>query len=287
MRPNCYIPICSIAFFVSSGVHCGSAHDHIESPAAMSRLLSALFFLALLCSAAAAPVSLPLLDSQRQRAVPVELYYPPQASACSPARPCPVAILNPGYGMSARDYSFIAEALNDAGYLVASIQHGLPGDAPTDPQGDLPRQRQALAAQGADNIRYARRALASALPGYDWQHPVLVGHSLGGDSAARLAGDAAAGIPALITLDNRRAALPRSASTRVLSLRATDTQADPGVLPSAEDQQRYGACIIQLDNARHNDMQDGGSDELKAAIVQAILHFLQPLPGGGRAYACR
>jgi hypothetical protein len=96
-----------------------------------------------------------------------------------------------------------------------------------DRQGDLPLQRQALAAQGADNIRYARRALASPLPGYDWQHPVLVGHALGGDSAAQLASDAAAGIPILITLDNRRAALPRSASTRVLSLRASDTRPPP------------------------------------------------------------
>ena len=56
---------------------------------------------------------------------------------------------------------------------------------------------------------------------------MLVGHSLGGDTAAYLASQPGASFAALVTLDNRRAALPRSPMTKVLSIRAGDTQADP------------------------------------------------------------
>ncbi len=233
----------------------------------------------------AEPTTLQLVDAERARPVPVELYFPARASACTAARPCPVALLNHGYGIGSREYGFLAEALNAQGYLVASIGHEAAGDAKMDPAGDMPRQRADMARRGVANIRYARSALAMAYPGYDWGRTVLVGHSMGGDSSALLASTYPDGIAALVTLDNRRAALPRN-GVRVLSLRASDTGADPGVLPSAGEQLRYRSCILQLENARHNDMFDGGPPELKGRILATVGAFLAPGPNGRPAFAC-
>ena len=41
---------------------------------------------------------------------------------------------------------------------------------------------------------------------------------------------------------------------------------------------RYATCVVRIDGARHNDMADGGSDQLKARIVSAIATFLNPVP---------
>jgi pimeloyl-ACP methyl ester carboxylesterase len=237
--------------------------------------LTAALLLAASC-AQAAPTALPLVDAARARPVPVELYLPANVAACTPARPCPVALLSHGYGMGSREYGFLAEALSSRGYLVASIGHEAPGDPKMDPNGDLPRQRAEMAARGAANIRFVHTALSRDFPGFDWGRTLLVGHSLGGDSAAWLARTDPAGIATLVTLDNRRAALPRSERIRMLSLRASDTGADPGVLPAPEEQQRLKACIVPLENARHNDMFDGGPAELRKRIVDAVLSFLAP-----------
>jgi predicted dienelactone hydrolase len=55
-----------------------------------------------------------LQDKERQRAVPVELYFPSHATSCTASKRCPVAILGAGYGVSHLHYSFIAAALNGA-----------------------------------------------------------------------------------------------------------------------------------------------------------------------------
>jgi pimeloyl-ACP methyl ester carboxylesterase len=101
--------------------------------------------------------------------------------------------------------------------------------------------------------------LRAVHPGYGWERVVLVGHSLGGDSSALVARESPQSVVALITLDTRRSALPRTRSPRVLSIRASDTEADPGVLPTADEQQEFGSCIVRIAGSRHNDMYDGGS----------------------------
>jgi hypothetical protein len=125
---------------------------------------------------------------------------------------------------------------------------------------------------------------APRYPQFDWQHLLLVGHSLGGDSSAQFAADNPSRVSGLISLDSRRVALPRSAGIHVLTIRASDTTADPGVLPDEEERRRYGSCVVRIEGARHNDMQDAGSEELKAGIISAIATFLAP--GPHPAYAC-
>lgn len=55
-------------------------------------------------------------------AVPVDIHIPANLHACNRAKPCPVAIVSPGYGLSGSDYSFVTNRLNTMGYLVVSLQ---------------------------------------------------------------------------------------------------------------------------------------------------------------------
>ncbi len=216
---------------------------------------------------AAAPLPLTLTDAARNRDVPVELYFPIGRS-CTSERQCPVAILSAGYGITPVEYGFLAAPLNRLGYLVVSIDHQLPSDPRLDPDGDRRAQLNVMWRRGAANIGFAIGALKVRYPQFDWRRVVLVGHSLGGDSSAWFATQNVAAVSALVTLDNRRAPLPRDAAVKVLSIRASDTEADPGVLPSE------GACIVKIDGSRHNDMSDAGSDRLKQTIAQTMERFL-------------
>jgi hypothetical protein len=232
--------------------------------------------------------SLKLLDEARQRTIPVELYFPPRPAACTPARPCPVAFLAAGYGIGYKEYTFLSRTLNAMGYLVASVEHQQPGDEP------MPAAPAKVAAwrkesfqRGALNLRYVQRALSESYAGYDWQHPVLVGHSLGGDISAWAASQDKDFAVAVITLDNRRAALPRGqGAPRLLSIRASDTQADPGVLPEEAERGERGACIVTIEGSRHNDMYDGGSAELKGRITRLVEAFLRNPGAADRKAAC-
>jgi pimeloyl-ACP methyl ester carboxylesterase len=208
-------------------------------------------------------------------AVPVDIYAPANLHACTHAKPCPVAVLSPGYGLSGSDYSFVTDRLNAMGYLVVSLKDSSGGvkldrDAPVSPQ------VQAMARVASQSISTVIGEAAVRYPQFDWQHLLLVGHSLGGDSSAQFAADNPSRVSSFISLDSRRVALPRSSSVHVLTIRASDTTADPGVLPNEEERSRYGTCVVHIEGSRHNDMQDGGSEQLKARIVSAIDTFLAP-----------
>lgn len=216
-------------------------------------------------------------------AVPVDIHAPAGMQACMVAKPCPVAILSPGYGMAGSEYSFITDYLNGMGYLVVAVRDSAGGGA-LDRSAPVAPQVQAMARRASQSIATLIDETAARYPQFDWQRLLLVGHSLGGDSAARFAADHPGRVSSLISLDSRRVALPRSAGIRVLSIRASDTVADPGVLPSEEERTRYGSCVVRIEGARHNDMADGGSEALKARIRSAIGAFLGP--AHNPKYAC-
>jgi pimeloyl-ACP methyl ester carboxylesterase len=216
-------------------------------------------------------------------AVPVDIHLPANMQACTLAQPCPVAILSPGYGNAGSEYSFVTRDLNRMGYLVIAVQDSAAG-AKIDREAAVTPQVQALARLASKAISTAIDETAPRYPQFDWRGLLLVGHSLGGDSSAQFAADNPQRVSALVSLDSRRVALPRAAGTRVLTIRASDTVADPGVLPSEQERSRYGACVVRIEGARHNDMFDGGSEQLKARITSAIATFLAP--GPRPAYAC-
>lgn len=222
-------------------------------------------------TASAATLDLTLHDQARQREIPIELSLP--AAPCTRA-PCPVALLSAGYGNGYKEYHFLVDALNKAGWLVVSIDHQLPTDAKLDRNEDVVPQLKTMRRRGVATLRFVQDSLSKSHPGYDWRHVTLIGHSLGGDISAERASEGDPTITRVVTLDNRRGALPRTSAVKVLSIRASDTQADPGVLPDAHEQKQYGTCIVKLPGAKHNDMYDGGGAELKASITRITQAFL-------------
>lgn len=206
-------------------------------------------------------------------AVPVDIHLPAGVQACTRVKPCPVAILSPGYGNAGSDYSFISNYLKGKGYLVVALQDSA-GGVTLDRKAPVTPQVQAMARAASQSISTVIGETAVRYPQFDWQGLLLVGHSLGGDSSAQFAADNPNRVSGLISLDSRRVALPRSAGIRVLTIRASDTTADPGVLPNEEEQSRYATCVVRIEGSRHNDMQDAGSEQLKARMISAIDTFL-------------
>ena len=215
-----------------------------------------------------------LWDASRERPIPIALHFPEKQRNCTATQPCPVAFISPGYGLPHTDYSFIANALLDSGYFVVAIQHDLPTDPPLSKSGDLFASRMPAWKRGANNIRFVRDALSTTYPDYDWRHLVLVGHSNGGDISALALHESPSLAATIITLDNRRYPLPRDRSIKVLSIRGSDFEADPGVLPTAQVGDG-SSCIITVPDSRHNDMNDHGPIELQSKINLVILRFLK------------
>ena len=219
--------------------------------------------------------SLTLFDETRMRSIAVELYFPRNALHCTTITRCPAALISPGYGVNHTHYSFIAHTLNELGYLVVAVQHELPSDAPLAKTGDLFKARAPAWQRGAENLRFTRNSLQQRYPEFDWTNLTLIGHSNGGDTSAWLLQDSSEFATTLITLDHRRVPLPLTKSLRVLSIRATDFEADVGVLPSPTEQNTLGMCISTIAHAKHNDMQDSGTEELKTNIRSRIKTFVR------------
>jgi pimeloyl-ACP methyl ester carboxylesterase len=222
--------------------------------------------------------SLELFDGARGRTIAIELRFPVGREACEPTRPCPVAFISPGYGLSHVEYSFIADALAERGHLAVSIQHDLPSDPALATSGDPMTVRMPAWRRGADTLRFVKTALSQRYPTYDWSQLQLIGHSNGGDLSALALHESPDLASSLITLDSRRHPLPREPSIRLLSIRASDFEADPGVLPTAPEQAATGACIVEIAGSRHNDMHDGGPSWLRTRIVGLIERFLHARP---------
>ncbi|HYG47732.1 MAG TPA: alpha/beta hydrolase [Allosphingosinicella sp.] len=217
-----------------------------------------------LLAASAPPRDLELIDAPRGRAVPVALY------GADPGKPRPLALISHGYGGNNRAYSFIAEALVERGYVVASVQHELEGDAPMPATGEPAVVRRPWWDQGAANLLFVigemrARGLADRRP------VLLVGHSNGGDSSMLFAAQHEAMVSAVFTLDNRRMRMPRTARPRICSVRSSDQPADPGVLPTPAERRRYRMVIGTVPGLIHNDMWDGAT----AARKQAMLGWLR------------
>jgi predicted dienelactone hydrolase len=228
---------------------------------------------ALLMAARAAPTDVPppgrahLYDFARQRAVPVKLY------GARWGRPRPLVLISHGYGGRNTDYSFLAEALAERGYVVASVQHEMMNDPPLPTQGDPAVVRRPSWERGAANLLFAigemrRMGLADRRP------VVLIGHSHGGDSSMLFAAHHGALVRAVFTLDNRRMAMPRTARPRICSVRSSDQPADPGVLPTAAEQTRYDMVIGSVPGLVHNDMSDVATPDQKRAMLARLWRCL-------------
>jgi dienelactone hydrolase len=238
------------------------------SPAKSGRGRIALPLLAPLIAAASPPQDLKLVDSARNRSIPVALY------GATRGRPRPLVLISHGYGGRNTDYGFIAGALAERGYVVASVQHELAGDPPMPAQGNPAVVRRPFWEQGSANLLHVVREMRAR--GLADHRPVLlIGHSNGGDSSMLFAARHGSLVGTVFTLDNRRMTIPRTARPRICSVRSSDQPADPGVLPTAAEQKRYRMVIGTVPGLVHNDMSDAATPAQQRSMLDWLWRCLR------------
>ncbi|MFL6819485.1 MAG: alpha/beta hydrolase [Bradyrhizobium sp.] len=188
----------------------------------------------------------------------------------------PVAILNHGNTVKFTEYSFMANVFAMRGYMVVSIQHDLPTDAPMVTKvGELYVGRQPQYLRGIANIKFAVEEMQKVQPNATYDHLTMVGHSNGGDISMYFAKLYPDQIRKIVTLDNLRVPFLTDGRFKILSFRSKDPQfkTDPGVIPPEEVREKSGIQVVET-GFRHNDMRDNGPNEAKASIQDMLDKFL-------------
>lgn len=214
-----------------------------------------------------------VFDQQRNRTIPIAVAAPEKVK-CTIKTKCPVALISAGYGVAHTEYSFLEKELTAQGYFVVSIAHELEQDPPLSVTGNLFETRAENWQRGTVTLKFVQKVLAKRYPNADFDRVTLVGHSNGGDISSWLANEAPNYVEQVITLDHRRVPLPRNKAIRVLSIRASDYPADDGVLYTNRELNEFNGCIVKIPEARHNDMSDSGSAELKRTIQDIMTTWL-------------
>jgi alpha/beta hydrolase fold len=223
--------------------------------------------------------TLNLVDATRNRPVTVDLAvrrdYEMKADAG--LWMLPVAVISHGNTVKHTEYSFLANVFAARGYLVASVQHDLPTDAPLmTKQGSLYVGRLAVYERGEANILFAVNELKKIQPNADYQRLTLVGHSNGGDISMFFAQQHPELVRRVVTLDNLRVPfVTNDKALKILSFRSHDPQfkTDAGVLPSDSRAKEAGIDIVKTE-AQHTDMSDRGPDSVKESIQSSLDKFL-------------
>lgn len=218
--------------------------------------------------------TLTLLDTARQRPIQVAIY---RAEALHLPE-APLILFSHGWNENKPGtylgYGWLMEMLAEDGAIAVSVQHELPTDPPLPMKGDLQVERAPSWDRGVDNLLYVLEALQRRDPALGQRKVVLIGHSQGGDIAMRFATRHPDRIVKVISLDNRRMPLPRTAQPRVYSLRSNDQPADPGVLPTPEEQERYRITVVPCKDIGHNSMGQRGTPEQDRVLLGYIRGFL-------------
>ncbi|WP_428659273.1 alpha/beta hydrolase family protein [Runella sp.] len=216
-----------------------------------------------------------LFDQARRRSIPLAIYKPKTAKKISKTK---VVIFSHGYGQNKGGdnvaYSYLTDYLASKGYFVASIQHELSTDGLLPLTGIPQVVRRPFWDRGADNILFVINDLKRTNPELDFKHITLIGHSNGGDMTALFPQKYPDIVDKIITLDNRRMALPKAKKPKVYSLRSSDQAADEGVLPTDEEMKKFGIAIIKLPNTIHNNMDDSANEAQRQEIRKYIMAFL-------------
>jgi len=219
--------------------------------------------------------TLKLYDQSRQREIPIAIYKP---KTDKKIRNQKVVIFSHGYGQNKGGdylaYSYLTEFLASKGFFVVSIQHELPTDSLIPLTGNPQIVRRPFWERGADNILFVVNELRKTNPDLNYNQITLIGHSNGGDMTALFPQKYPNIAYKIITLDNRRMALPKTKDVKVYSLRSSDQKADEGVLPTEEEQKKFGIKIIKLENTIHNDMDDHANNEQREEIRNHVMTFL-------------
>jgi pimeloyl-ACP methyl ester carboxylesterase len=188
----------------------------------------------------------------------------------------PVAILNHGNTVKFTEYSVLANVFAARGYLVVSIQHDLPTDAPMVTKvGELYVGRLSQYHRDITNIKFAVEEMKKVQANADYDRLTMVGHSMGADVSLYFAKLYPERIKKVVTLDNLRVPFMTDGKFKILSFRSKDPvfKTDPGVIPSDDICEKAGITVVRT-SFQHNDMRDTGPDEAKASIQSMVDKFL-------------
>jgi pimeloyl-ACP methyl ester carboxylesterase len=202
-----------------------------------------------------------MFDESRKRNIPVVIYKVEEAKNKQ------LFIINHGYGLKNTEYSFIANALAQRGYYVASIQHDLETDK-RPKTGTLFARRMPFWERGVQNILFVIDGLKKMEPKVDLNKVILIGHSNGGDISMMFATLYPNKVSKIISLDSRRYPFPRNTDIEILRFGASDDEPDEGVVPNS------GVQVIYVKDAKHNDLCDMGSRDIKDEIQKSTIWFL-------------
>jgi hypothetical protein len=223
--------------------------------------------------------TLNLFDAKRNRPVAVDLAVRRDYEIKADAGywKLPVAIVSHGNTVKNTEYSFLANIFAARGYLVASIQHDLPTDAPLmTKEGSLYVGRLKVYERGEANILFAIGEIKKIQPNADYDHLTMVGHSNGGDISMFFAQQHPELVRRVVTLDNLRVPfVTDDKALKILSFRSHDPhfKTDPGVLPTDKGAKEAGIDIVKTE-AQHTDMSDRGPDSVKESIQNSLDKFL-------------
>lgn len=215
-------------------------------------------------------------DYSRQREIPIAIYQPTPGAKKGGQD---VVVFSHGYGQNKGGdylaYSYLTEFLASKGYFVVSIQHELATDSLLPLTGNPQILRRPFWERGADNILFVINELKQTHADLNFNRITLIGHSNGGDMTALFPQKYPNVVDKLITLDNRRMALPKTHKPQIYSIRSSDQPADEGVLPTEREVKMFGMKIIKLASTTHNEMDDNANDEQRKEIQNHILKFLR------------
>ncbi|KMQ68635.1 esterase [Chryseobacterium sp. FH2] len=218
--------------------------------------------------------TLTMFDKARGRKIPVA-FFSPKTEKKIPGQQ--VVIFSHGYGANHGGdyliYSYLTENLASKGYFVVSIQHELPTDALIPMEGKPQTVRMPFWERGVENILFVLKEIKKSKPELDYRHLTLIGHSNGGDMTALFANKYPNLIYKIITMDNRRMYLPKTAIPKIYTLRSNDYPADEGVLPNEAEQEKFN-ITIQFTNINHGTMDDKGNDEERKTLNSFIEGYL-------------
>lgn len=212
-----------------------------------------------------------LHEATRDRSIPIATYAPMTEAKR-------LVILSHGYAANRPGtylrYSYLANALTEAGNAVVSIQHELPDDPLLAMKGNLREARRPNWERGVENIVYVLERIRTDRPEWASLPVVLIGHSNGGDMSLLFAEQHPELIEAVITLDNLRMPLPRTSKPRISTIRANDTTADSGVLPTEAERNTFGIRVVQQELCAHVEMDDRGTEAQRAELSKLVLELM-------------
>ena len=217
-----------------------------------------------------------LFDKTRNREIPIAVYTQKNQKIDYKQN---IVIFSHGYGQNKGGdylaYSYLTNKLAENGYFVVSIQHELSTDSLLPLTGIPQIVRRPFWDRGAENINFVIAELRQKYPKLNFKQITLIGHSNGGDMTALFPQKYPDIVAKIITLDNRRMALPKSLNLKTYSLRSSDQLPDEGVIPTDAELLKFNIKIIKLHNTIHNAMDDNGTTQQKDEINQYVLTFLK------------